>query len=286
MVVEMIASIDRILMSNQVIRCIVLLLTLLILGFIDYSTGYEYSFSVFYLIPVSLAAWYASRFLTIVIIIASAMTWIFADFIAGHNYSSDWIPLWNACVRIGFFSIVAFLLFKVRSHLKEMTNMAMKDSLTSLNNTRAFDLKYQLLRTMRYKKKTQCAVGIVDLDGFKAVNDNFGHSKGDEVLIQFAQILADVTRGSDIIARMGGDEFAVILLETDQSGVQEYDKRLRKVFQNSPLKNDFGIDYSMGITLFDTHNLPEKLDDATRYADRLMYESKAHGKSQTTIRTI
>ena len=153
MVVEMIASIERIFMSNQVIRCIVLFLTVLILGFIDYSTGYEYSFSVFYLIPVSLAAWYASRFLTIVMIVASAVTWIFADFIAGHNYSSDWIPLWNACVRIGFFSIVEFLLFRVRSHLKEMTNMAMKDSLTSLNNTRAFDLKYQLLRAMRVKKK-------------------------------------------------------------------------------------------------------------------------------------
>ena len=86
MVVEMIASIERIFMSNQVIRCIVLFLTVLILGFIDYSTGYEYSFSVFYLIPVSLAVWYASSFLTIVMIVASAVTWIFADFIAGHNY--------------------------------------------------------------------------------------------------------------------------------------------------------------------------------------------------------
>ena len=208
MVVEMIASIERIFMSNQVIRCIVLFLTVLILGFIDYSTGYEYSFSVFYLIPVSLAAWYASRFLTIMMIVASAVTWIFADFIAGHNYSSDWIPLWNACVRIGFFSIVAFLLFKVRSHLKEMTNMAMKDSLTSLNNTHAFDLKYQLLRTMRVKKKNQCAVGIVDLDGFKAVNDNFGHSKGDEVLVQFTQILTDATRSNDkVLVLINGINF-------------------------------------------------------------------------------
>lgn len=141
-------------------------------------------------------------------IIASAVTWIFADFIAGHNYSSDWIPLWNACVRIGFFSIVEFLLFIVHSHLKEMTNMAMKDSLTSLNNTRAFDLKYQLLRTMRVKKKNQCAVGIVDLDGFKAVNDNFGHSKGVEVLVQFTQILTDVTRSNDkVLVLINGINF-------------------------------------------------------------------------------
>lgn len=273
-------------MSNNLVRSIVLCLMVLLLGLVDYGTGYEYSFSVFYLLPVSLAAWYASQRFTVLMIIASACTWITADFIAGHHYSSILVPIWNAIVRIGFFAVVAILIFKLRHHLTLMTEMAMKDSLTSLNNTRAFDLKYQLLRAIQVKKKSQCAVGIVDLDGFKAVNDRFGHSKGDEVLVQFAQVLNDATRQNDIVARMGGDEFAVILMDTDASGVKQYDQRLRDVFAHSQLNTQFGVDYSMGITVFDTASLPQKLDDATRQADDLMYQSKAQGKSQTTIRMI
>lgn len=99
-------------------------------------------------------------------------------------------------------------------------------------------------------------------------------------------MLNDATRQNDIVARMGGDEFAVILMDTDASGVKQYDQRLRDVFAHSQLNTQFGVDYSMGITVFDTASLPQKLDDATRQADDLMYQSKAQGKSQTTIRMI
>lgn len=270
------------LLSTHVFACRMLIfLVTVILGYIDFATGFEYSFSVFYLLPVSLAAWYDTIRVTIVTIIFSAITWLSADYISGHNYSHPIIPFWNACVRIGFFSIVAILLIKVRRNLAEMTMMAMKDTLTSLNNTRAFNIQYQLLRKLANRKKMRFAVGIVDLDGFKSVNDTLGHSKGDEVLIEFAHVLKDATRTSDVVARMGGDEFAVILLGTDQSGAQEYDQRLRELFASSGLKRNYGVDFSMGMSIF--NDLPENPDDATRQADRLMYKSKALGKSQTTI---
>lgn len=280
----MINKIDHNLSRYPFKRRVILVLLISILGFIDFATGFEYSFAVFYLIPVSIAAWYDTQKTTIVTIIASGLTWLSADYSTGHNYSNAIIPYWNAFVRLGFFSVVAYLLWRVRRNLAEMTQMAMQDSLTALNNSRAFRMKYQLLRNLGLRKKMQVALGIVDLDGFKAVNDQHGHSQGDEVLVEFAHVLQHAARNTDVVARMGGDEFAVMLLQTDQIGAQQYDQRLRALFSLSGLKRNYGVDFSMGIQVFD--ELPENMDDATRLADQLMYRSKQLGKSQTSISCI
>ncbi|AYO55442.1 GGDEF domain-containing protein [Acinetobacter wuhouensis] len=267
--------------DSSVIRRLTLLLIILTWGIIDLATGYEYSFAVFYLIPVSIAAWYDNKYIVIATVILSALTWLYADYGAGHHYSNPVIPFWNACVRLVFFSTVAFLLLRIKRNLNDMTLMAMKDSLTSLNNTRALNLEYQILKKRNPKKEQTLAVGIIDLDGFKAVNDTYGHSKGDAVLIEFAQVLQQATRHSDVVARLGGDEFVVILHDTDLSGIEDYAKRLRERFGLSGLKQQFGVDFSMGIHIY--NKLPENMDEATHQADVLMYQSKTQGKSQTTI---
>lgn len=262
-------------------RRFALLLIIAVWGAIDLATGYEYSFAVFYLVPVSIAAWYDNKYVTIATVILSALTWLYADYGAGHQYSNSFIPFWNALVRLGFFSVVAFLLLKIKTNLIEMTLMAMKDNLTLLNNTRAFNIEYQNLRKKSAQQNQSIAVAIIDLDGFKAVNDHFGHSQGDDVLIEFAHVLKNTTRHTDVVARMGGDEFVVILKDTNSNEVQCYEKRLRENFLSSGLKQRFAVDFSMGIYLYT--ELPENLDEATHQADALMYQSKALGKSQTTI---
>ena len=170
-----------------VIRRMSILVILIALGTIDLMKGYEISFSVFYLIPISIAAWYDNKNTAVVTILLSALTWLYADYGAGHQYSNSFIPFWNALVRICFFGVVAALLFRIRKVLNEMTDMAMRDSLTHLYNFRAFQFQYSNLRKINHQKKYQYAICIIDLDGFKNVNDTYGHSKGDEVLIKFAQ---------------------------------------------------------------------------------------------------
>ena len=213
-----------------------ILFILLIWGWIDIATGYEYSFAVFYLVPVSIAAWLDNKKVTVLTIIASGLTWLYADYVAGHHYSNVVIPYWNAIVRLGFFSVVALLLIKVRENLTAMTEMAMRDNLTSLHNTRAFFIQYHQIRAQKTKIGQTVAVALIDMDGFKAVNDHHGHSVGDEVLIAFAQVLKNVARSGDIVARMGGDEFIMILKDTDQNGMEIFEKRLRAVFLESELK--------------------------------------------------
>ncbi len=277
----MIQQIDKIFLNRVASRRFIMVVLLAIFCWIDLATGYEYSFSVFYLIPISIAAWYDNKKTSIVMIIASAATWLYADFGSGHQYQNSVIPYWNAFVRLVFFGIVAFLILKIRGNLVAMTLMAMKDNLTLLNNARAFKLEYEFLKGHRSLKKQSLAVGLIDLDGFKSVNDRLGHNIGDEVLVEFAHVLKRATRSSDIIARMGGDEFTVILVDMNEHSAQDYASRLRQEFEESGLRHQYGVDFSMGISIFE--QLPENLDDATHHADQLMYRSKEMGKSTTII---
>lgn len=277
-------TLERLFAHNPMIRRLLILLITAVLGMIDLATGYEYSFSVFYLLPVSIAAWYDQFKITVLTIMLSGMTWLIADIHAGHHYSNTFIPLWNAFVRLGFFSIVAFLLIHVRKNWQEMKNLAMKDQLTSLDNSRALDIEYRILRKLNFRKQSLFAVGIIDLDGFKAVNDTHGHHRGNEVLLQFSQILKKSCRSSDIVARLGGDEFAIILLDIDETQAYLCDDHLRTLFAESGLNQKYGVDFSMGLAILS--ELPENLEDATKTADQLMYQSKSLGKSQTTIQSF
>ncbi|ENX02565.1 MAG: GGDEF domain-containing protein [Acinetobacter sp.] len=277
-------TLERLFAHNPAIRRLLIILITTVLGIIDLVTGYEYSFSVFYLLPVSIAAWYDHAKVTVVTILISAITWLFADINAGHLYSNPIIPFWNTIVRLGLFSIVAFLLINVRRNWQEMKNLAMKDQLTSLDNSRALDIEYRILRKLNFRKQSLFAVGIIDLDGFKAVNDTHGHHRGDEVLLQFSQVLKKSCRSSDIVARLGGDEFAIILLDIDETQAYLCDHHLRTSFAESGLNQKYGVDFSMGLAILS--ELPENLEDATKTADQLMYQSKSLGKSQTTIQSF
>lgn len=275
-------SFERIISTNLSVRRALIVAIILVFGYIDFRTGYEYSFAIFYLLPVAIAAWYDNTKMTMLTVFMSIGIWFVADISAGHLYSNFIIPFWNGLVRVIFFCIVAFLLIKVRKNWNDLKKMAMNDPLTALDNTRALDIEYRILRKLSFRKKISFAVAVIDLDGFKAVNDTHGHIRGDDILVTFASILKKANRSSDVAARLGGDEFAVILLDINEYGAYHYDSRLRELFDLSALKQNYQVDFSMGLAIFD--DFPSSLEDALHIADQLMYQSKGQGKSQTTIR--
>jgi diguanylate cyclase (GGDEF)-like protein len=250
---------------------------LAIIGFIDYMTGEEIGFSIFYAIPVILMAWYLGRVAGIITSVIAAVTWYAADLGTGHTYSSGAIPVWNAIVRLAFFLLIAYLLYIVKSVLEQEQDLARTDSLTGALNSRQF---YELAgreidRAKRYNRPL--SIAYIDLDNFKEVNDVYGHSAGDDLLRFVATTIKDNARASDIIARLGGDEFILLLPESDDAAAATFMKRLRWLIIEGMPEFRFPVTLSVGLITYLVP--PGFLEETIHEVDTLMYYVKNSTKN-------
>jgi diguanylate cyclase (GGDEF)-like protein len=253
------------------------LLTVATLGIIDLRTGPEISFSIFYLAPVALAAWYVSHGAAIAISFAAAATWLAADLLSGNDYSHAAIPIWNSAVRFGFFVTLGCLASTIRKRLDEEEHLADTDCLTALANARSFyeKVETEIVRQRRYRNPFTLA--YLDLDNFKEVNDRWGHDVGDDLLMKVARVLEKNTRASDISARLGGDEFAVLFPMTDAEGARSAVSALQEHLLDCMVKNLWPVTFSVGVVTFlDT---PRGVRQALKTADDRMYSAKRAGKN-------
>jgi len=248
-----------------------------VVGAIDLATGYELSLSIFYAIPVAIGSWYVGRRFGMLVCVVSAITWFAADSIAGHQYSHPTIPLWNGLVRLGFLAIIALLLDSLRNSFDFRDVLAQQDSLTGIMNARSFRQRCDSTFALASRHGRPLAVGYLDLDGFKGVNDSFGHSAGDQVLREVATALTGRLRASDFGGRLGGDEFAVLLPETDMAGARAFFTGLREKLVDLAARKRWPIGFSIGVAVF--HTPTANSDDAIRRADDLMYKVKNSGKN-------
>jgi len=249
----------------------------LILAAIDYLTGFELSFSFFYLIPIALATMYSGFRNGIVITAASIILWFLSNWLAGQHYSSAFVWVWNGGIRFISFIIIAYLIHGLNLELERENILARTDVLTGILNSREF---YRLAaleveRARRYSRSV--SVAYMDLDNFKEVNDRLGHLAGDELLRQFVETVRSVIRKDDLFARVGGDEFILLLPETNPGNIQSVIEKIRSVVQT--MLNDFPapMTVSAGVVTFMTP--PTSLDVMVRSADEIMYQVKAATKN-------
>ena len=238
---------------------------------IDKITGREVSFSLFYLLPVALVSfrWRGAPGQLAAFVAASA--WLSIDLWSGNQYSHPLIPFWNATVRFGFFSLIAWLLDRLHSAVEQQTSLARTDALTGLPNRRSFEelARRELARADRLG--SPLALAIIDLDDFKLINDEQGHAAGDRALCMFAATTRRIFRSVDVAARMGGDEFALLLPDVARHSALQALHR----FQTALLDDHSGpISCSIGVA----HIVGGDLDDALRHADQALYRAKASGK--------
>jgi diguanylate cyclase (GGDEF)-like protein len=267
---------------NHFIWWAVIVFLLIVIGTVDHITGYELSFSLFYLAPVSIAAWHLSKPLAMLTCILSALTWFTVDFISVHSYSHMVIPYWNAILRLGIFIIVAGLIFNTRKLLLTMQVLATQDGLTGLQNARAFRQSCVSVFELANRHRHTLAIGYIDLDGFKLVNDTLGHTVGDEVLQGVAGVLAGRLRKSDVGARLGGDEFVILLSETTLQGASTFFSELHNSLQSYAAEQHWNIGFSVGIAVFTAPTINS--DEAIRQADELMYQVKRSGKNNLSLK--
>ena len=247
-----------------------------LLGTLDVVIGNEWGFSFFYLIPVMLATWFASRNIGLAISLIASAAWFTADALAGQSYSHPAVRYWNALVRLGFFVVVTLLLPALKA-LEREKDFARTDPLTGAANRRhVFErLEAELNRSRRYARPL--TIAYIDLDGFKSVNDRLGHQAGDRLLRAVVDRAKSHLRNTDLFGRLGGDEFVVLLPEIGPEAAPKTASRILSALHDEMRRHHWRVTFSVGaLTYLDG---PMTADDLIGRADALMYSVKENGKN-------
>lgn len=252
-------------------------LLVLFVGIADFFTGYEFGFSMFYLIPVLIATWSVGAFGGVVIAILSALSWTVAHSFSGLSYSRPFIPYWNFIIRIIYFLAVVITVDQLQKALHRERELARTDSLTGIANTKYFRERAHVEIEKCKRHQRPLTFAYIDCDNFKSINDSFGHKQGDALLQLVARIIERNIRSIDLVGRFGGDEFVIMLPESGDDSARGVITRLQKLLLNAISNGKYSISFSIGVATFES--ILRSLDDMIHRADELMYEAKKSGKN-------
>ena len=245
-------------------------------AYLDYITGVELSFSLFYLIPISLLSWAVRERFGVVIAFLSAGIWLMVDVSSGAKFSNTFVYFWNAIIRLGFFLLPVFII-RLRRAMESERELARTDFLTGALNSRSFHdvAQMEIDRSARYSHPF--TIAFVDVDNFKTINDTYGHAMGDIVLRKIVTNIQQNLRKTDIIARVGGDEFAILLPETDMDTAPTVISNVQRKLLDEMRKNELPVTFSIGVLSLTASQL--SVDEMLGIADQMMYAVKNGGKN-------
>ena len=187
-----------------------------------------------------------------------------------------------ALVTLLIASVFLFFLLMNRNRIK-MRIMAETDGLTGIYNRKYFvsESEKELSRSLRYQRNF--CLALFDIDHFKNVNDTFGHLVGDSVLTALAKRIQNSLRTTDVFARWGGEEFIVMMPETDLAQGLKAAERIRLLIEEQPFEGVGSVTVSVGVS--DACSLDKTVDDITKRADEALYEAKTCGRNIVKSRT-
>jgi len=172
-------------------------------------------------------------------------------------------------------------LLEFKAYLDVCEEAAFTDHLTGLANRRRFErqLEREVGRVQRFEHPFTLL--MIDIDSFKNVNDSFGHDAGDEAIRRIAKVLSEGTRGIDLAARIGGEEFAVLLVETSRDGGSEVAERLRTAIKALEIPKAGRVTASFGVA--ECPGDAQTSADILKAADIALYEAKRNGRDQVVV---
>ena len=172
---------------------------------------------------------------------------------------------------------------KVEERTKELKHLASVDPMTNLYNRRYFTEISKSILSLAKRNKTETSIMMLDIDLFKNVNDTYGHKVGDDTLMNLSKLLLDTTRENDIVARWGGEEFMILLPETNIEGAFELAEKLRLKIEKSTIyledDTELKITMSIGVSQIN-HQNKQVLDTSIYKADEALYEAKKTGRNR------
>lgn len=251
---------------------------LLIIGSVNVMGHEKLSFSIFYLIPVCMVTWYTTRNMGLLFSLLGGVALTISHHEQIANYRQWIAQIWNSLGSVCFYGLTVLLLRTIKTKLEREKNLAQLDPLTGIANRRSFylTLENEIHRAKRYNHTL--TVVFIDLDNFKEVNDKRGHQSGDDLLKVISEKLSLNIRGTDFMARFGGDEFSILFPETDKERVSVMISRIRFAILDAMNENGWPVTLSIGVATF--QNPPDNVDEAIGHVDKLMYSAKRKGKDR------
>lgn len=269
---------------------------ILLIGWVDFNTEPQVALSLLYLVPIVAVAWWDPGRDAVFCGVLAATVAAFGD-APWQSQLGLSVLLWNAFSRFVIFTAAALLVSNLRGKQRDLAAIndsqkraygreaiaARTDALTALPNFRAFVEALQRDSARAVREGSHLCVLYIDLDDFKSVNDRYGHTTGDQVLQDIAQALQSSVRGGDVVARVGGDEFIILLWHASPSDAevvaQRIEARVEEISSAYPLAN---LGASVGSRFFERP--PDNAEDVVRLADDAMYEVKTLRKADRTKR--
>ncbi|TAM98906.1 MAG: PleD family two-component system response regulator [Rhizobiaceae bacterium] len=177
---------------------------------------------------------------------------------------------------------------QLRASVAETMEMAVIDALTGLHNRRYLDNHLQTLFDRATARRRPLSLMITDIDRFKAINDTHGHDGGDRVLREFARRLRQNVRGIDLACRFGGEEFVVVMPDTDQPVAEKVAERIRAEIARAPFftreEGGEGITVTVSVGVSSMKPYGDRVEDLMKRADVALYEAKSGGRNRVVAK--
>jgi diguanylate cyclase (GGDEF)-like protein len=171
---------------------------------------------------------------------------------------------------------------KLLEFQEELKQQAITDYLTKIYNRKYFMETSKQILSLAKRENKNLSLLMIDIDKFKLINDNYGHNIGDEVIIFVANTLKSLTRNSDIVARVGGEEFAILLPNIDENSAFIIAEKLRKeISSNTISKENIKITISIGVSCYKNEN--DSVISIIKKADKALYYSKENGRNKVSL---
>lgn len=181
-------------------------------------------------------------------------------------------------IALEAFLLLLFVLLFIKFY-KTIQVVNVDDLTNTYNRKHFFDtLKKEIEKTKR--QSNHLSFCMIDIDDFKTINDKFGHFVGDNILEEFANIVLDDIREYDTFARLGGEEFALLIIDNNKDYALEVCERIRKKIESNTFSTGVKLTISIGIANWEEN---DNIDTLYEKADKAMYESKVEGKNTTTL---
>ncbi len=255
-----------------------------LIGWTDYVTGIALRIYPLYFVPIAMVSWRIGSSAGYALAGLSAAVWLGSNWEAGMDSYPAFVTIVNTLVQLIAFVTIAGLVSGYQGVLAKEQQLARSDPLTRLLNRRGLVDRAEVEIARSSRSRSSMALALVDLDKFKQVNDTKGHAAGDAILAEVGAVLKRRLRRTDVAARVGGDEFVILMADTDEKGAASVLGHIRDDIASAAVARDMAVTSSIGACVF--KRVPADLDEMLRRADQLMYEAKHDGGNRITLTTV